>query len=331
MPCFNAGKTVDEALASIHAQSFKQWELIAVDDGSQDDTLDRLRRWQDVDPRIHVLPLPHEGIIAALNAGLDACRARLIARMDADDRALAPRLEQQYTFMLAHPKIAVCSCLVEGFPAESVREGFRIYVEWLNGLTTPASIGREIYVESPLPHPSVMIRREWLDQVGGYQERGWPEDYDLWLRMHISGARFAKVPQVLLHWREHEGRLTRQDTRYSVENFLRAKAHYLCLGPLRGREAVIVWGAGQMGRRISKHLQRGGARLVAFVDINPDKIGRMQRGCPIIGKGELPAWLSRFHEPVVLAAVASRGAREIIRDHLNELGLGEGVSWWAVA
>ncbi len=322
---------MDEALASINGQTLQRWELIAVDDGSQDDTLARLQRWEAMDPRIRALSTPHAGIIPALNTGLEACRARLIARMDADDRALAPRLEQQYTFMLSHPEIAVCSCLVEGFPAESVREGFRIYIEWLNGLTTPESIGREIYIESPLPHPSVMMWRQWLDRVGGYQEHLWPEDYDLWLRMHISGARFAKVPQVLLQWREHEERLTRQDSRYSVENFLRAKAHYLCLGPLQGREAVIIWGAGQMGRRISKHLQRGGARLVAFVDIDPRKIGRQQRGCPIIDRGELPAWLSRFRGPVVLAAVRSRGAREIIRNHLNALGLVEGESWWAVA
>lgn len=331
MPCFNAGKTVDEALASIQAQTFTRWELIAVDDGSQDDTLGRLRAWESRDTRVRPLPREHAGIIPALNAGIEVCRAPLIARMDADDRACAPRLERQFAFMGSHPEIAAGSCLVEGFPSGHVREGFRIYVQWLNGLTTPESIAREIYIESPMPHPSVIMRREWVDRVGGYQEHGWPEDYDLWLRMHAAGARFAKVPEVLLQWREHEGRLTRSDSRYSVENFLRAKAHYLCTGPLRGREAVILWGAGQMGRRISKHLQRGGAKLVAFVDIDPKKIGRQRRGCPIIAKEALPAWLKRYQEPAVLAAVASRGARAIIRDHLNELGLVEGESWWAVA
>lgn len=160
---------------------------------------------------------------------------------------------------------------------------------------------------------------------------GWAEDYDLWLRMHLRGARFGKVERTLFYWREHDRRLTRTDSRYSVENFLRAKAHYLIQGPLRDREAVIVWGAGQMGRRISKHLQRGGAPLTAFVDIDPGKIGRHKRGCPIIAVGELMDWWGRFAHPVVLAAVGSRGARRLIREQLEAFGLQEGSDWWAVA
>jgi GT2 family glycosyltransferase len=331
MPCYNASDTVDQAIASIREQTFSEWELIAVDDGSEDDTLSQLHRWAERDPRIHALAKDHSGIIPSLNIGLETCRAPFVARMDADDLAHRQRLAKQVQFMHRRPSIAVVSCLVEAFPAEDVREGFRIYLGWLNALTTPETIAREIYIESPLPHPSVLMRREWITRMGGYQEHGWPEDYDLWLRMHRAGAQFAKVPEVLLQWREHGERLTRTDSRYSVENFLRAKAHYLCAGPLRGSDGVILWGAGQMGRRISKHLQRGGAELAAFVDIDPDKIGRQRRGCPIIPQQDLPAWLDRFQNPVVLAAVGSRGARETIRSHLKALGLIEGKNWWAVA
>jgi cellulose synthase/poly-beta-1,6-N-acetylglucosamine synthase-like glycosyltransferase len=222
-------------------------------------------------------------------------------------------------------------CLVEGFPEGGVREGFRFYLEWLNGLVEPEAIAREIFVESPLVHPSAMLRREWLERTGGYQDHGWPEDYDLWLRLHLEGARFAKVPRLLLRWREHPQRLTRTDSRYSVENFLRAKAHYLMRGPLNGRDGVILWGAGQMGRRISKHLMRAGAPLQAFVDIDPGKVGRKLRGVPIIGPDELLALWSRHRRPALLAAVASRGARSLIRERLGQLGLAEGKDWWAVA
>lgn len=331
MPCYNAADTVDQAVASVCEQTLKDWELIAVDDGSADDTLSRLHRWGQRDPRVRPLAKDHSGIIETLNAGLGACSAPLVARMDADDLAHRERLSKQVQFMRSHPEIAVVSCLVEAFPTEDVRKGFQIYLGWLNGLITPDAIAREIYIESPLPHPSVLMRRRWTTRLGGYQENGWPEDYDLWLRLHAAGARFAKVPEVLLYWREHGERLTRTDSRYSVENFLRAKAHYLCAGPLRDSDGVIIWGAGQMGRRISKHLARGGARLAAFVDIDPDKIGQERRGCPIIPRADLPTWLDRFQKPVVLAAVGSRGAREIIRGHLNDLGLKEGGDWWAVA
>jgi len=331
MPCYNAQGTVDEAVLSILEQTFSNFELIAVDDGSTDRTADRLRDWASRDARVRVLTFPHGGIIEALNAGLVACRAGLIARMDADDRAYPERLAKQVQFLTEHPDISVVGSYVEAFPGDKVREGFKRYLAWLNSLDTPERIARDIFVESPLAHPSTMIRAAWLKRVGGYQEHGWPEDYDLWLRMYVAGARMGKVQEVLLKWREGPDRLTRTDGRYSVENFLRAKAHYLCQGPLADREAVVVWGAGQMGRRISKHLERGGASLVAFVDIDPAKIGSVKRGLPILSIDELPELLKRYRDPVVLAAVGSRGVRELIRERLDGMGLVETQDYWAVA
>ena len=331
MPCHNAEATIDEALGSMTGQTLEKIEIITVDDGSSDETAERLNEWVERDRRVRVMSLPHGGIIAALNAGMLMCRAPLIARMDADDRSHPERLAKQTAYLETHPEVAVVGSLVEGYPSSQVREGFRIYIEWLNHMIEPEEIARGIFIESPLAHPSVMIRRMWLDRAGGYHEYGWPEDYDLWLRLHLSGARFAKVKEVLLYWREHEHRLTRTDSRYSVENFLRAKARYLWLGPLRGRDAVMIWGAGQMGRRLSKHLLREGAPIAAFVDIDPAKIGRTRRDRPIIGPDDLLDWWQRYEKPVVLAAVGSRGARALIRDRLNAMGLREGVDWWAVA
>jgi len=331
MPCYNAQGTVDDAVRSILEQTLSNFELIAVDDGSTDNTANRLRDWAGRDRRVRVLSLLHSGIIEALNGGLVACRAGLIARMDADDRAHPERLAKQVHFLTEHPNIAVVGSYVEAFPDDRVQEGFKQYLAWLNSLDTPELIARDIFVESPLAHSSTMIRADWLRQVGGYQEHGWPEDYDLWLRMHVAGARMGKVQELLLDWREHPDRLTRTDGRYSVENFLRAKAHYLCQGPLSDREAVVIWGAGQMGRRLSKHLERGGASLVAFVDIDPKKIGSIKRGLPILSAEELPDLLRQYREPVVLAAVGSRGARDLIRARLDGMGLVETQDYWAVA
>jgi cellulose synthase/poly-beta-1,6-N-acetylglucosamine synthase-like glycosyltransferase len=176
-----------------------------------------------------------------------------------------------------------------------------------------------------------MFRRRWITDIGGYQEHYWPEDYDLWLRLYLAKARFAKVPEVLLYWRESPERLTRTDARYSVKNFLRAKAHYLMLGPLADREAVIIWGAGQMGRRLSKHLLLEGAPIVAFIDIDPKKIGRTRKGRPILAPEQLKGELGKYARPVVLAAVRSRGARSLIRERLAGMGLREAIDWWAVA
>lgn len=331
MPCYNVESTLDETVETLLAQTLRSFEVVAVDDGSTDGTQERLQAWSLRDDRVRVLALKHGGIIPTLNQGLAACRAPYVARMDADDKAHPARLERQVEYLDAHPDAAVVSSLVEGFPHEAVREGFRIYIDWLNNLVTHADITREIFVESPLAHPSVTFRKRWIDEVGGYREFGWPEDYDLWLRLYLAGARFAKIPEILLYWREHPQRLTRTDSRYSVKNFLRAKAHYLMRGPLADRDAVVIWGAGQMGRRLSKHLLEEGAPIVAFIDVDPQKIGRTRKGRPILAPGDLKDELAKYQGPVVLAAVRSRGARSLIRERLSGMGLREAIDWWAVA
>ncbi len=303
-----------------------------MDDGSTDNTLSILGDWGERDARFRVFSEPHGGIIPAANLGVRLCRSRYVARMDADDRAHPERLALQVEYLNTHPNVAAVGSLVKGFPEEHVGEGFQLYYEWLNSLITHEDICREIFVESPLPNPSMTIRKSWFEHVGGYQDHGWPEDYDFWLRMYLAGARFAKIPRVLLEWREHPDRVTHTDSRYSVKNFLRAKAHYLAQGPLQGRDAVIIWGAGMTGRRLSKHLIREEHQPVAaFVDIDPQKIGRTRRGRPIIPREELMDWWGRYENPVLLAAVRARRARPLIRAKLEEFGLVEGENWWAAA
>jgi hypothetical protein len=251
--------------------------------------------------------------------------------MDADDRCHPQRIEKQRKFLIEHPETAVVSCLVEGFPAEQVGEGFQLYYDWLNSLITHKDICREMFVESPIANPSAAFRRHWIQDLGGYQDQGWPEDYDLWLRFYLAGAHFTKIPEVLFYWREHPERLTHQDSRYSVENFLRAKAHAIARGPALDRDAVIVWGAGMTGRRLSKHLVREGLPLEAFVEVDQKKIGRTKRGRPIIGVDDLLDLWGKYQNPILLTAVRARSAAPLIQASLEELGLVEGVDWWRCA
>ena len=331
LPAFNANETIAEALDTIFAQTFSDLEIVVVDDGSTDETARTVATRAALDSRIELETIPHSGLIGALNRGLTRCRGQYIARFDADDRASSNRIEKQVAYLKTHEDIDAVGCQVRCFPRDQVAKGFRIYESWINSLITPEDIAREIYIESPLVHPTVTIRRDILTEIGGYEEHGWPEDYDLWLRLHTAGSKFAKIPEILHEWREGENRLTRTDSRYSVENFIRAKVHYLMRGPAKDRRQVIVWGAGQMGRRISKHLLREGADLVAFVDVDPKKIGKTRRGAPIISADDLPATVATAHDPWILAAVPSRGARQLIRENLTSLGYVEGCDYICVA
>lgn len=331
IPAWNAAETLPEALETVCAQTFTNFEIVAVDDGSDDETGRILERFAALDPRIRPHRIPHAGLIVALNHGMSACRGEFVARFDADDRAHLERLARQVAYLDDHPDVDAVGSRIRCFPDENVGEGFRVYEAWINSLVTPEEIARDIFIESPLVHPTVTIRRSVLERVGGYEDHGWPEDYDLWLRMHTAGSRFAKVPEILHEWREGETRLTRTDSRYSVENFIRAKVHYLLVGPLRDRRDVVVWGAGQMGRRISKHLLRGGARILAFVDVDPKKIGSTRRGAPIVSAETLPAIVARADRAWILATVPSRGARALIRENLDRLGYVEGREYICVA
>jgi len=331
MPVCDAANTIDESLDSLINQTLHNIEIVIVDDGSNDATVNKLKIWQKKDARIKIIRQPHRGIIAALNNGLKHCRAPLVARMDADDRCHPARLEKQTAFLASHPQHAVVGCLVSGFPIQEVHRGFQTYLDWLNRLTTDEKIRRERFVESPLPHPSVVFRKAWVTRAGGYQDHGWAEDYDLWLRLALMHARFAKVPEFLYEWREHPDRLTHTDSRYAAGNFLQCKVHYLRLGETARRDAIIIWGAGTTGKRLNRALARHGIRTAAFIDVDRKKIGRTIDGIPVLERTAIDEIRQRYHNPLLLAAVGIASARQLIRQYLQQIGLQEGTDWLAVA
>lgn len=323
MPVYNCAKLAGPTVKSIFRQTLNEFELVVVDDGSTDGTPETVELAAGGDNRLRLVKAEHKGLIPALNLGLDHCRGEFIARMDGDDICHPERLRLQVEFMQANPDVSVCSSSVRSFPNHAIRDGFKLYEKWLNSLATHEDISRDIFVESPVAHPSVMLRTTELKGLGGYQEHGWPEDYDLWLRYFVSGKRFAKVPKTLLFWRAHESRLTFTDSRYALENFMRAKAHYFTKWLKPRHQQVIVWGAGMTGRRLSKHLVREGLEVSYAVDVDPKKIGRTMRGIPIISLDDL----EKHRDLFIIAAVGSSSARELIREYLKSTGRCETVDF----
>lgn len=317
MPVRNAGALLRSAAHSIITQSWPHWELLVVDDHSSDGAPQQLR---GLDPRIRVLPSPGRGIVAALNAGAAAAAGEFLARMDGDDIALPWRLETQLALLRDAPGVGIAGGRVEIFGGTThLAQGYRSYQRWINALTTPQDIAREIFVESPIPHPTAMLRREVFDALGGYRDTPWAEDYDLWLRAYEAGVRMAKPRAVVLRWRDTAARLSRTCARYSQHNFLRAKAHFLARTGLRRREAVI-WGAGPTGRRLCDALWEEGVAVSAFIEVHPRRIGGKKRGLPVIAANEL----GTPGGEMIIGAVGSRGARAEIRGALHASGRTEG-------
>ncbi len=329
MPARDAGATIGPALDSILGQTLRELELIVVDDGSRDDTEAVVRRRAAGDPRVRVLSLREpRGIVQALNTGLAAARAPLLARMDADDLADAHRLALQHRFLGDHPEIDVCDSRVEIFRDDGpVRGGFAAYQRWLDGMERHEDMARECLVENPVVHPAVMARSALLRSLGGYRDGPFPEDYDLWLRALRAGARFHKLPARLLRWRDHGRRLTRTDDRYGRRGFFTLKWRHVERTLLRPGQRVGVWGAGRAGRPWRRNLHRSAAVLAAVYDIDPAKIGRTRQGVPVLPADEV----DRQPLDLLLVAVGARGARALIRERLDAAGVVEGRDAYFVA
>ncbi len=324
LPFRDAAGTLGEALDSLGAQTLTDWECLLIDDGSTDSSTALARARHAVDPRFRILAAGG-GIVDALNRGIAAARAPLIARMDADDVALPQRLELQAAAFAADPALTVVGCLVEAFPAAAVADGMRRYVDWLNGLTTPDAIRDALFVESPIAHPSAMIRTATLRAVGGYRAIDGPEDYDLWLRLLIHGGRAMKVPQLLLRWRESETRLSRVDPRCHRRRFLATKLAHLPRAVPRGTP-VQIWGAGPTGRRWARELPALDYPVSRIYDVAPKRWGRRIEGVLV----ESPA-APDPGQGFCLAAAGTPGARAQIERHFAAHGLRAWHHFLAVA
>jgi glycosyltransferase involved in cell wall biosynthesis len=319
LPCRDAEAHLPEAIRSLSLQTFADYEVVAVDDGSTDATGDILERWAEADDRVRVLHTARNGLAEALQAGAAECRGDLVARFDADDFTHPRRLTRQVDYLSQHDDVDAVGTHVRYFPHGGVGWGARRYQNWLNGLSEPDELARDIFVECPIAHPTVMMRRSRFEEVGGYATNGWPEDYDLILRLYLAGSRVANVPEILHFWREREDRASRVDPRYSANAFRRCKIHYLRESVLHGRTEVNIWGAGRVGKDLARALIEEGIETGAFFDIDARKIGQEIHGAQVHDAREVAASEGQY----LLVAVGAAGARQLIREELDAAGYRE--------
>lgn len=321
LPARDSADTVDAAVESILGQTVREFEVLAVDDGSRDDTAARLEAWARRDERVRVLRAGGEGLVAALTAAARVARGEFWARMDADDVSLPDRFARSLAALRASPRLAGVGTGVEIFRDDRPPSpNLQLYGRWLNSLTTPERLARERFIESPLCHPSVLLRRAAVEAVGGWRQGDFPEDYALWLALLDAGWALEVIPEVLLRWRDHDQRLTRRDARYRPDAMVALKAYYLARLEAVRRRPVTIWGAGRMALRLSRSLRALGAGVHRLIDLSPRKVGYRIEGWPVIHPRELGTPGAEF----VVAAVGAKGAREEIRLFLVERGWIEG-------
>jgi glycosyltransferase involved in cell wall biosynthesis len=199
LPAYNCRRYLDEALSSILQQTFADFELIAVDDGSTDGSLEILNRYAKQDARLRIISRPNTGIAGALNDAIAAARGEFFARMDGDDISMPQRFEKQVQFLREHPNVVLLGSRVRlidpfGIPLYETTHNLdhdKIEKEMLDG------------VGWAVVHPSAMMRAAAVRTAGGYKSERVPtEDLDLFLRMTEIG-KAANLPDILLQYRQH--------------------------------------------------------------------------------------------------------------------------------
>jgi GT2 family glycosyltransferase len=204
LPVFNAKDYLHEAVDSILKQTFQDFELILMDDGSTDGSLQIAEEFARLDSRVRLFSDIHKGLGYWLNFGLSAAKGELVARMDADDVSLPQRLERQVAFLEANPNVLLVGVQVQAMVGKSLTD-FRPAFP-----TSPVSIRRALGTGTCFCHPAVLMRREPVLRCGGYRPWTIPaEDRELWLRLAEIGD-LANLGQVLLYYRYHPGASTQK-------------------------------------------------------------------------------------------------------------------------
>lgn len=326
MPFRNAAATLPEALASVLAQEFGDWELLVVDDHSTDRSAEVLRALAGGDARVRLLS--NEGPPGVVGASVTAGRAAAgewLARMDADDVSHPQRLSRQWAMAQSRPELDVIGCGVEIL--SPLGDGMVRHVDWVNARMEPQEIAHARFIENPMVHPSSLMRKTAVEAAGGYLEVPWAEDHDLFLRMLERGSVFGKVPETLLQWRDSPGRLTRSDPRYGDACRHRMRAHFLSRMAAVKERGVAIAGAGPIGKTLAQELQARGVTVCGFFDVHPRRIGETIHGAEVAG---LDQFGRRWREAVLLSAVGVPGGREEVAELAGKAGYVEGSDFWAV-
>lgn len=319
LPFFQAESTLPACLASLRRQTLRDWEAILVDDGSSDGGAAIAAVAAAADGRFRLVGIDHAGLVGALNRGLEHCTAPLVARMDADDVMHRRRLEAQVAALEESPALAAVGCHVRLFPRHGMSQGLRSYERWLNAIDNPEAVRRDAFVECPLVHPTLVFRREVLARFG-YRDRGWPEDYDLVLRLLGAGLALGVVPRRLHGWRDSPARLTRTAAAYHLDRITACKAHHLARTFLAGHSRYILWGHGGTGGALRRALVGEGRKPAFVLELHPRRLGNLIDGAPVVHPETLPDLPRR---PLVVS-VAGEEARAQIRAFLAQRAWVEG-------
>jgi glycosyltransferase involved in cell wall biosynthesis len=244
LPTYNGALTLERAVQSVRSQSFEDWELFILDDGSTDMTPALAARMNVEDPRVIYAPAEeNSGIQKTLNRGLRSAGGEFVARLDDDDAWIDPRkLEAQIEYMDLHP-----DCFLLGTGA-IVMDEFGKELYRIQGPGSDGEIRERILMKNCFVHSAVVFRKEAVLELGGYgesQDVRHVEDYDLWLRLGRRGT-FANLKECMVRFTLRPGNISSRNKtvqfRRDISLVWSHRAHYP--GFLKGFSVAVMRYAG---------------------------------------------------------------------------------------
>jgi glycosyltransferase involved in cell wall biosynthesis len=315
-PFKNTSLYIKECIDSIIQQDYQNWELICINDHSEDDSVEIVNDYVKKDSRITLIHSDGHGIIPAIQKAYPLSKGEFITRMDSDDRMPLDRISFQVNALNQSGRGYVSVGLIDYFcDSGELAEGFKKYESWLNELTRKGENFKDVYKECVIPSPGFMIHRDDFEKCGRFDSVLYPEDYDLAFRMYQNKLKVLPCNKVLLHWRDYGIRTSRVDEKYTQAKLLDLRLHYFLKLDHVKNKVLLLWGASKKGKQIAKTLIQKEVNFQWICD-NENKIGQV-----IYDKKLLPFEVIKttpIFQSIVL--VANPQDQQTIHQFMNELG-----------
>lgn len=314
IPFKDTERFLTACLNSILAQTYPDWEVIAVNDDSSDNSRALVADYTSKDARIQLLDNEGAGIIPALRTAYMNSKGRYITRMDSDDIMKPKRLEYMINALRNHGKGHISVGQVHYFSDRGISDGYSRYERWLNDLTREGKNYDEIYKECVIPSPCWLIHRADFEESGAFEPNRYPEDYDLTFRFYEQQIKIIPCNEVLHLWRDYDTRTSRTHEHYAQNYFLEIKLHYFLKLDYENQRPLVVWGAGFKGKKIAKKLVEKQIEFLWLCD-NPNKINKKIYGQRLHHFSKLEA----LKKPQSIITVANEDAQGEIKAYLTGL------------
>lgn len=312
MPVKDTAPYLRDCLDSILAQTYQNWELIAVNDHSSDNSPEILQEYASKDPRILFLNSDQPKLIPTLQKGYKASNGSLITRMDSDDKMPDYKLQVLVEAWNKHGKGMVISGGAKHFVDKgTVGNGFLKYEAWLNEVARTNTYYQEIYRECVIPSNCWLLHKADFDAAEAFDPIRYPEDYDLCFRFYKSDLTIVGLDKNLHHWRDRPDRISRTWEEYSDNRYFDLKLRYFYELDRDRTRPLVLWGAGKNGKDLAKLLQSYDDQFHWVCD-NERKIGKDIYDVRL----EHYKNIESIENPQILIVVASPEGKKEIAEHL---------------